>query len=583
MVAPVSAQTQRALQKLGIERLVLSIHQLSFPADVDDLGSGTPYARRSRDVLAFFRKLGFTGLALGPGGVTSRANPSPYDGTLFSLSPAFLSFAPLIERGLIDEQQVSADASMGIALEDRRRAEHVRAHDRARAIIGAVRARLRLDPAKYAGELTAIEALGGAPFMQAEAAFEGAMATTGTDDWRRWPGRPKEHQASADAFLVGQWLLREQHARFRADAHALGMQIYADAQVGVSHRDLYLHRGLFLEEYRLGAPPSRTNPEGQPWNYPVLDPAQLATAGRAFVDARFSWLLSMHDGVRLDHPHGWVCPWVYRVPAGGDAADALRAVQAGARLFESPALADHPALAAYARVRADQIDLARPRHDDHWVRQLEPAQAEEYASLVLLLMARAQSAGVDERDLMVEVLSTCPLPLTAVLERCALGRFRVTQKARVDIDGDVYRSDSATPCDWIMAGNHDTPPLRLVVRQWLGTPEASKRARYLARRLEPDVASREALVATLEREPRAMAEAMLADCFVGPARRVIVFWADLFGEERIYNRPGVVHDDNWTLRMAPDFERAYQRALDDGAAPRLEHALAMALHARGLD
>lgn len=572
MVDAVLAQTPAtdALAKLGIERLVLSLHQLSFPAGDDDIGVGTPYTTRARDVLAWARDLGFSGVALGPGGITSLANPSPYDGSLFSLNPAFVSYAPLVERGLVD--------APALAHAGGERTQHAQAWTIARDIMRTVRARLRTDPA-FAREASDVDALAADRAIAREASYEAVAGATGTDDWRAWPERPKEHTPSRDAFVVGQWILRAQHARFRSWAKDAGLAIYADAQVGVSHRDLFMHRALFLDGYRMGAPPSRTNPEGQPWNYPVLDPAQLREAGDAwrFLEDRYAWLLSMHDGIRLDHPHGWVCPWVYRTD---DADGALHAVQHGARLFESPSLVDHPALGPFARVRREQLDESKARYDDAWVTQLAPSQVEAYASQVSLLMSKARASGVDERDLMCEVLSTCPLPLAAVLQRCNLGRFRVTQKARVDVAGDVYRSDSANERDWIMAGNHDTPPLRLVVQKWLGTDEGAKRAAYLANRLVRASEKRDAFARTLETNELAMQEAMLADCFVGPAKRVIVFWADLFGEERIYNRPGVVHDENWTLRMPPDFERAYANAIEQGRAPRLDRVLALALAAR---
>src|SRR5690606_39592624 len=65
------------------------------------------------------------------------------------------------------------------------------------------------------------------------------------------------------------------------------------------------------------APPSRTNPEGQPWGYPVLDPAQLRNAdgglGAALrlIDARARKYFAAYQRIRVDHPHGLVCPWVY--------------------------------------------------------------------------------------------------------------------------------------------------------------------------------------------------------------------------------------------------------------------------------
>ena len=42
----------------------------------------------------------------------------------------------------------------------------------------------------------------------------------------------------------------------------------------------------------------------------------------------------------------------------------------------------------------------------------------------------------------------------------------MTQKANLENPQDVYRSDLAQPEDWIMVGNHDTPPLRAVLDQW---------------------------------------------------------------------------------------------------------------------
>ena len=61
----------------------------------------------------------------------------------------------------------------------------------------------------------------------------------------------------------------------------------------------------------MGAPPSRTNPEGQPWNYPVLDPDQYATRVRELVTLRADKSFDEYDSLRIDHPHGLICPWVY--------------------------------------------------------------------------------------------------------------------------------------------------------------------------------------------------------------------------------------------------------------------------------
>lgn len=556
------------LSTLGIERLVLSIHQASFPAGEGDLGIGTPYSPESRRFLAFSASLGFNGIALGPGGVTSRSNPSPYDASLFSLNPAFVSSRDLVQQGLVEAERAASGPGRGNA----RRVDPVRAWDAARDLIRCARA---------AAESRATQPRPGSswpPRLFAEARYEGAVAATHTDDWRAWPQNPPIDTNAVQDFLFGQQILLGQHERFRNECRTLGLKVYADAQVGVSHRDLYLNRGLFLADYVLGAPPSRTNPMGQAWGYPVLDPEQLAVPDgpvRRFLRDRFEWLAGTHDGIRLDHPHGWVCPWVYR----RDAVDALAAVRAGARLFESPDLPDHPDLARFARVSAAQIDHGKPRYDDEWVTTLDPQQVTEYAMQIEMLL----QTGLAASDLLVEVLSTCPRPLCAVLDRFRLGRFRVLQKARVDVHDDVYRADRAEPRDWVMVGNHDTPSLCSVVESWQGKAEMTTRAAYLAGRLEPDSTRRSAFARALELDTVAMRHAMLADCFVGPAKHVLLFWADLFGERERYNTPGVVSEDNWTLRVPPDFEDVYARGLQSGATLSLERALRMALHARGKD
>jgi hypothetical protein len=76
---------------------------------------------------------------------------------------------------------------------------------------------------------------------------------------------------------------------------------------------------------------------------------------------------------------------------------------------------------------------------------------------------------------------------------------------------------------------------------------------------------------------------MLADLFSGPARNVLIFWADLFGLRETYNRPGVIDGANWSLRVPADFERAYEEARDRRQAPDLVQSIVWALHARGLD
>src|SRR5690606_35225777 len=206
----------------------------------------------------------------------------------------------------------------------------------------------------------------------------------------RIAGIREAHAAELERYRLGQLLAHEQHARVRGQLAALGLRLLGDLPIGVSDRDAWAWPAAFLPGYRLGAPPSRTNPEGQPWGYPVLAPdrhpdASRARAARALFARRVEQLFAECDGARVDHPHGLVDPWVYR----DDDPDPLHAVQHGARLFGAPALADHPALAAFAIVAPEDLtpDPCTPRWADDWVVRLSPAQVDRYAVRMDALVA----------------------------------------------------------------------------------------------------------------------------------------------------------------------------------------------------
>ena len=594
-----------ALRALGIGRLVLAIHDVSFPSREDeDIGRGSPYARGGHDFLAFVRELGFDGVQLGPQGQTSPGNASPYDGSAFSkniLSIALTELATPRFARVLDEATV-ATAVRGTPPGDSR-AHYTYAFATQTRALATAAANLRERAAGGDGEAAALAARVAAFATQSEwlahdARFEAFAVVNGTDDWRRWPegdrlaspariAEVEQAQAAVlGAYAFGQYVLQVQHQALRERCHELGLRLYGDLQVGLSLRDRWSREHLFLEGYCMGAPPSRTNPEGQPWGYPVLDPRQylrrfvgndLETGPLAFVRARITKLFAELDGVRIDHPHGLVCPWVYEAAA----ADPMEAVLHGARLFETPVSADHPSLASLALVRADQINDAVPPYDDDHVHGLEPAQVSEYERVFDVVMEGARIAGRGADDVLCEVLSTCPEPLARVMDRHGLGRFRVTQKASLVDPEDGYRGENANPRDWIMIGNHDTEPLLAVVDRWERASLLTARAGYLALRLEPEPSQRAALAASLAADPRRLAQAVFAELFVGPASNVLVFFADLFGERATYNTPGLVSDSNWSMRVPRAFRETYAERRARGEALDIPRALARAMRARG--
>ncbi|HEX5052235.1 MAG TPA: 4-alpha-glucanotransferase [Planctomycetota bacterium] len=591
-----TAAVAEALDALGIERLVLGVHESAFPAAAPDCGHGSPHAAGA-PLLEFVRGLGFDTLQLGPGGQITDGNPSPYDGSVFARNVLRLDVLALTRadggallRADEIERAVAATPARGDVAEPRRARRIVTpllelAHDRFR--------QLRADHAAVRAFRTfRAEAR---DWVELDAIYEVLAARTRCDDPARLdpairslfepgPAAAERRRLVAmnleepiEAAVFAQWLLDHQARALRAAAHARGLRVLGDLQIGWSVRDRFLRPQLFARGWLMGAPPSRTNPKGQPWGYALLDPDQLDDAdspARAAFLLQLRWLLRGHDGLRIDHPHGLVCPWIY---AAGQ-PDPAAAVRAGTRAFESPDR-DDAALRRWAIARVEDLDPAVERHADAWVRRLDGAQVARYARLFDVVVRTVHEHGGG--DLAAEVLSTCPMPLRAVLDRAGLGRFVVTQKANPADPGDVYRTDRAGRQDWVMLGNHDTPPIFALAERWLREGRAAARAAWLAERLEPDVRARAAAAARFCASPSALCHAMLADLFLGPAGRVFVYWTDLFGASQPFNRAGIVHRDNWRQRLPCDYRAAYEARRAAGCALDLRAALALALHARG--
>jgi 4-alpha-glucanotransferase len=609
---------REALRVLDVRKLVLGIQDPSFPSeDADDSGRGTPCSPVGLGLLRFARDLGFDGIQLGPQGETAETDASPYGGTIFSRSILSISLLRLVRDpewlGLLPRDRLDAIVERAPAGSAARVPYRyvLRTHREALGVaFSAFLSRREGAPPELARLSDRFEAFKreNAGWLERDALYEAVRcehpvdwqgATADDLDGRLWQPTPGDARACGgrrrqlraryasllEFYRFAQFVAHAQHGRLREQARALGLRLHGDLQIGLSDRDVWSRRSLFLPGYRLGAPPSRTNPEGQCWGYPVLHPDCYREDGRPgpvlrFLMGRMEKMFSEYDGIRIDHPQGLVCPRVYRA----DARDPVRAVQQGARLFASPDLPDHPDLARFAIAARTQLnaDPATPRYADDWVTCLSPEQVERYAALLDTLVDSARRHGRPASELACEVLSTQPYPLRRVLDRHGLGRFRVTQKADLGNPGDVYRSENAAPEDWIMLGNHDTKPIWLLLEEWEGAGRLAERARYLAETLEPHAERRRAFAGRLVADPPLLAQAEFASLLASRARYVMVFFTDLFGLRETYNRPGTVSEENWSLRVPRDYARDYAARSAGNRALNLPLALAMALRAKRL-
>lgn len=588
--------------RLGIGHLLLQVHDASFPCDPDeDFGRGTPYSRAADRLYVFAKRQGFDGIQLGPQGMTGRGRMSPYEATLFSRNPHNLPLARLATEGLLDPAFVdacrrrvaAAPAPTPLALIETifdtaveritERADDA-LRDRARGFL-SVQRRWLVPDALY-GLLCREHGSGWWGSWHESSprgAFDQRLFRPESGEEARADARLAElaarHAVDIENYAVIQWLLTVEQRRLRSRLAELGLTLFADLQVGLAPQDVWANQSAFLADYRLGAPPSRTNPEGQPWGFTVLDPRQYGSEQSpgpvaSFVRSRLDRVLEECDGIRIDHPHGWIDPWVYRA----DAADPLEAVQHGARLFSCPDAVDHPALADWSIARADQIDRHVEPYADRRVGGLDEAQVEAYGRLFSLIVERLEAHGRPRTSIACEVLSTMPYPVQRVLDRFDLGRFRVVSKLKLDDPADVYRIDQACPEDWIMLGTHDTATIWQFAEEWRAAGLMPAWRRYLAG-LRPGDAGLAAPMASAD-TPGQLVQAVFSAMLASRARNVSVFFADLFGMTERYNRPGTTNEENWRLRVPAAFETLFESRRPDAAVLDVPRCLESAAAAR---
>lgn len=600
-----------ALSMLEIKHLSLGIFDQSFPSfPEEEIGWGSPYSEGGIDFLLFAHNIGINTIQFGPQGKISRSDISPYNSTIFSNNPLSLSLSRLSRQysWLFTPDEVMLVAERCSGFRHRvNKANAWRAIDHLHSTIYKRYLERGKNDLKPKVELfLQQQRQNPVNWLERDSFFQALTTLYNGDDWRQWEridqdlfSIPKEELEKADArkeqirtdmasvfevYALSQYLLQEQHQQFRDLSRQYGIKIYGDLQIGFSHQDVWAWRSLFLPGYLMGAPPSRSNPEGQPWGYPVLNPALFFSSdgktGPALelVKARIDRMFSRFDGIRIDHPHGLVCPWVY--DANSD--DAFAAVQNGARLYSSPDLPDHPMLRKYALVKKEQLnsDPSYPRYGDHWIQFLTPEQIDRYATVIDVILERAKAFGASKSDILCEVLSTWPFPLKEVMLKRGLGRFCVTQKADPDNPDDVYRRETTSPQDWIMVGNHDTKPIWRLAIEKQGTPWYRARASLLASQLSQSQQQKESLLNEMMKNPCKFCEAMFCELFLGPAQHVFVFFTDLLGIKEIYNKPGITNSDNWSIRIPPDYYHRYAVQSKNGEAFHIPRTLARALRVR---
>ncbi len=226
---------------------------------------------------------------------------SPYASpSAFSLNPLFLDLDDLALRGLLTEEEL-ATAREGIS--------YACEYDR----LARERLPLLALAASRFTEHEAIRAfLARHPYIEDYCRFEGLKAANADLPWQSFT--EKEPDAAVfRTYAFISYIFWEQWSRLKAYANERGISIIGDIPIYVSldSADVFFRPELFaLKEDGYptgvaGVPPDYFSEDGQMWGNPLYNWEKMKEDGFAFWRARIRHMLSLFDGVRLDHFRGF--------------------------------------------------------------------------------------------------------------------------------------------------------------------------------------------------------------------------------------------------------------------------------------
>lgn len=361
-----------------------------------------------------------------------------------------------------------------------------------------------------------------------------------------------------DLYLFEQMILDKETSKLNDFAKNQGISIIGDFPVSSSAVEEWVNQKLFLPDVALGSPPDCYTQDGQRWGFKYYKPDEifnkdgsLGKAGKILKKKYESYFANFPGGIRIDHVIGLIDPFIYNIKS------AKMTPQNSGRIYSIP----------------------NGRYQKHSV--------DEYANILSkIVLPAGKKYGVDKSSIIFEGPTGCEDfgvvtdPVKIVINKLKLGGIAVTQFG--------YRGSKTSSNSTIMIGSHDNQSfLEFIENLFIQKkPEDFlQKTQYLAQdTIKKDATQKEwdDYLDLIRNNKKAFLNASFTELFASPAKRVQIFFTDLFGIAKTYNKPGTI-EGNWELRLGENFEEQYYNSVREGKAPNLAKAIANAIKHRGLD
>ncbi len=287
------------------------MHVTSLPGS-DSVGC---FGKEARQFVDFLAEAGFTWWQVLPFCMADEYN-SPYKSySAFGGNPYLVDLRILAEAGYLTAEELAAVkqdtpwvcefGKLALTRLDILRLASTRATEADRAEIAA-----------FAAEH---------PYLEQFCEFMARRAANGDTPWYEWTSDDID-EAEHFAWQFIQFHFMKQWSDIRAYANKKGIRILGDIPIYVAYDscDVWANRDQFqLDEDGkptavAGCPPDYFSEDGQFWGNPLYDWNRMKEDGFAWWSARMTHMLTLFDGVRIDHFRGLESYW--SIPADAKTA-----------------------------------------------------------------------------------------------------------------------------------------------------------------------------------------------------------------------------------------------------------------------
>ena len=571
---------------LGIQNRALIIHAPSFPAKLssgEDQKTGTPYGQN--EFLDFIKMHGFNSVQLGPNGKLNRKDTSPYTSSVFAKSPLLIDYSQLKSdefASILSDEEINRKVSkIEIPEENYTYSDFDEANKISNALLN--KAWINFKDKLSNGDDKAQKLNNEYEKFQQENAFwlndyavlDSIAESYGTDFYPNWNKEDRElikkvkqgdynaknrynqilSQDSANVYKFTQFLVDKQA---KSDAQKRDVSYIGDLLVGGSSFDELINEDVFLKGYKLGCNDGGPFNSPQLWGMSVVDPDKLFNKDGSlgpsgeYLKTKLEKALSDSKNIRIDHAIGLVNPYLYEE----------NTVQYAQRPDENGNLVKYP--------------IREKLHSGHISKLGIDKNGNFRKVLNKIILPTLKEHGINPKDVVWEDLGW---DSTGVFYE----EFKNKEHLN-GISGLMWNKGTEAPKDnWAYIGCHDNPPLQQMINDKSLTNQEPWKVDYLAQSMYPadyQYQERMQFREKIKSNPKEYMKAKFAD-LMNSTKKIQISFMDFFGVNQQYNKPGTVGNQNWTLRLNPNYKDTYYKSLSsDDNAINMPEILSMSVNAK---